>query len=237
VSTFQRLFVAAALAGSLAGVLVAAVHHFATVPLILQVEAFEGSAAGSGHGDAHAASDHARDSAWQPRDGVERIAATTLTDIATGVGFALLLLALSELCGQKLNLRRGLYWGLAGFVAVTLAPALGLPPELPGTESAALLDRQIWWVITAVLTATGLGLVFIVRKPLPVLLGAALIALPHLYGAPQPAVHGSLAAEALAREFAVAAILASLLFWIALGLLAGFFQDRLAPRAHAGTGA
>ena len=32
----------------------------------------------------------------------------------------------------------------------------------------------------------------------------------------------------LAGEFAFAAIVASLLFWIALGLLAGFFQQRMA---------
>ena len=230
-TSFQRLVAVAAMAGSLAGVLLALVHQVTTVPLILRAEVFEeaaastqaGTSAGSGHEH-----DHDATVAWQPHDGFERIGVTVLTDVATGIGFALLLVALSELCGQHLNWRRGLYWGLGGFAAVALAPALGLPPELPGTQAAALLDRQVWWVATAALTAVGLALVFLVRKPLPVLAGVALIALPHLYGVPQPVVHGSLAPEELARKFALAAVLSSLLFWIVLGLLAGFFQQRLA---------
>ncbi len=238
-TTFQRLVAVAALAGSLAGALVTVVHQVATVPLILRAEVFEDAAASppsQSGATAHAGHTHEGEhaGAWQPHDGFERIAATALADVATGIGFALLLVSLSELCGQRLNWRRGLYWGLGGFAAVALAPALGMPPELPGTQSAALLDRQLWWVATAVLTAAGLGLVLLVRKPLPALLGAGLIALPHLYGAPRPAVHGSLAPEALAHEFAIAAILASLVFWIALGLLAGLFEERLSATARQG---
>jgi cobalt transporter subunit CbtA len=241
VTTFQRLVAVAALAGSLAGVLLTAVHQVTTVPLILRAEVFEDAAtAASEQAGANAHSGHTHSdepaTAWQPRDGFERIGVTALSDIATGIGFALLLVALSELCGQRLNWRRGLHWGLGGFAAVTLAPALGLPPELPGTEAAALFDRQLWWVATVILTATGLGLVFLVRKPLPALVGVGLIALPHFYGAPQPAVHGSLAPAELAREFAFAAILAGLVFWVALGLLAGFFQQRIgaAPSVQEG---
>jgi cobalt transporter subunit CbtA len=234
VTTFQRLFVVAALAGSLSGVLVTVVHHVATVPLILRAETFEEVASPPSQTGAHADAGHAHDGehagAWRPREGFERIAATALTDVATGVGFALLLVALGELCGQRLNWRRGLYWGLGGFAAVTLAPALGLPPELPGTQSAALLDRQVWWVATVVLTGTGLGLMFLVRTPLLAVLGVVLIVLPHLYGAPQPIVHSSLAPAALAREFAIAVILASLVFWIALGVLAGVLEESLSAR-------
>ena len=131
-TTFQRLVAVAALAGSLAGALLTVVHQVTTVPLILRAEVFEEAATrsrrdgwcerklGHVHGNEPAA-------AWQPHDGFERIGVTALTDIATGIGFALLLVALSELCGQRLNWRRGLYWGLGGFAAVTLAPALGLP--------------------------------------------------------------------------------------------------------------
>lgn len=220
---FQRLVAVAALAGSLAGLLATAVHHVTTVPLILRAEVLEEAAAPADQ----AASHHEPAAAWQPHDGFERIGATALTEVATGIGFALLLAALAELCGQRLNWRRGLAWGLGGFAAVTLAPALGLPPELPGTEAAALLDRQFWWLATVVLTAAGLGLIFLVRRPLPILLGAVLIALPHLYGAPEPLVHGSLAPPELVRRFVLAALFASLVFWLALGLLVGLLQQRL----------
>jgi cobalt transporter subunit CbtA len=237
VTTFQRLVAVAALAGSLAGALVTVVHQVATVPLILRAETFEEAATSppsqaGAPGDTGHTHDGEHAAGWQPHDGFERIAATALADVATGIGFALLLVSLSELSGLRLNWRRGFYWGLGGFTAVALAPALGLPPELPGTASAALLDRQVWWVSTAALTATGLGLMFLVRKPLPALLGAGLIALPHLYGAPQPVVHGSVAPETLAHQFAIAAILASLVFWIALGVLTGVFAERLSARSE-----
>jgi len=75
------------------------------------------------------------------------------------------------------------------------------------------------------------------RKPVPALAGVMLIALPHLYGAPQPTVHGNLAPEQLAREFVVAAILSSLVFWIALGLLAGLFQERMTAASSVREGA
>ena len=44
-------------------------------------------------------------------------------------------------------------WGLAGFAVFTIAPGLGLPPELPGVPAAPLLSRQIWWVTAVLATA------------------------------------------------------------------------------------
>jgi hypothetical protein len=44
-------------------------------------------------------SEHA--AGWQPHDGFRRIAATALADVATGIGFALLLVSLSELSGLR----------------------------------------------------------------------------------------------------------------------------------------
>ena len=69
-----------------------------------------------------------------------------------GIGFALLLVSAYAFSGASVDWRRGLYWGLAAFATFTLAPGLGLPPEVPGTSAAPLLDRQIWWVATAVAT-------------------------------------------------------------------------------------
>jgi hypothetical protein len=58
----------------------------------------------------------------------------------------------------NVNWRQGLIWGLGGFVAFNLASALGLPPDLPGTEVASLEARQIWWLATVVLTSVGLAM-------------------------------------------------------------------------------
>ena len=54
-----------------------------------------------------------------------------------------------------------------------------------------------------------------------------LIALPHLYGAPQPAEAAVDAAPAaLVHRFAVAVTLVSLLFWAVLGAATGYFYRR-----------
>jgi cobalt transporter subunit CbtA len=241
--TFRRLLVTAVLAGLLAGLFVTAVHQIATVPVILQAEVYEKAAdaaaekaapaptagadamAAMGHDAADGHHDHDA-AAWEPQDGIERTAFTVVADVLTGIGFSLLLAAGFAFRGGTMDWRRGLYWGLAGFVVFSLAPGLGLPPEVPGTEAAPLLQRQIWWVATAVLTGGGLALVFLGKRAALALLGIALLVLPHAYGAPRLAEAHSAAPEALARQFIVAATMASLLFWVALGSLTGFFYQR-----------
>ncbi|MBI1209718.1 MAG: cobalt transporter [Azospirillum sp.] len=166
------------------------------------------------------------EAAWEPADGWERTLYTALADILTGIGFALLLAAAFVLSGRRIDWRSGLGWGLAGFASITLAPGLGLPPEVPGTAAAALLDRQLWWLATAMLTGGGLALVFLDRRVVASAIGIALIVLPHLIGAPQPVEAISAAPPALAHQFVVAATVSSLLFWLALGGLAGFFYER-----------
>ena len=42
------------------------------------------------------------------------------------------------------------------FAAFGLAPALGLPPELPGAFAASLRERQLWWLLAASGAAAGL---------------------------------------------------------------------------------
>jgi cobalt transporter subunit CbtA len=229
---FRRIFFVALLAGLGAGVFVTVVHEIATVPVILKAETFEKAGEAAPVADEAATTDHAGHehdaAAWEPADGFERMAFTVLADILTGVGFALLLVAAYALRGGEMDWRKGLYWGLAGFATFTLAPGLGLPPEVPGTEAAPLLDRQVWWVVTALATGGGLALVFFARQALWVVGGIALIVLPHIYGAPQPAEYKSLAPESVAHQFIVAVVITSLLFWLVLGSLTGFFYKRMA---------
>ena len=74
-----------------------------------------------------------------------------------GVGFGLALLGVMTLVGVKIDARMGLAFGVAGFIAVALAPALGLPPEIPGSGAAELDARQMWWFFTVGATAIGLA--------------------------------------------------------------------------------
>jgi cobalt transporter subunit CbtA len=221
---FRRLVLTALCAGVLAGVLAAAGHQIATVPLILQAEVYE-QAAPATHAAAHGAA------SWAPENGIERAAYTLVADLLAGIGFALLLGAGLSLRGSDAAWRDGLFWGLAGFAAVTLAPGLGLPPELPGSAAAPLAARQLWWAATAIATAGGIALLAFTRRPLGAALAVLLLAAPQVWGAPQPVEHAAAAPVALAQQFRIAATVVSFLFWAALGASTGYFYRRFEPSA------
>jgi len=110
------------------------------------------------------------------------------------------------------------------------APALGLPPEIPGSAAAALADRQRWWAFAAAATAGGLGLLLLSGRRAAQIGRPVLIALPHLVGAPHPGAFVSTAPAELAGHFAAASLVVSALFWALLGSLSGGFHERLAQR-------
>jgi len=227
---FRSIVLVAAIAGILAGLGMTVAQQLTTVPLILKAEVYEseGTPAAHDHGESAQPAAHEHEhGAWQPEDGFERTAFTLLANIVTGVGFALLLIAASELAGGIGNWRQGVFWGLAGFAVFTLAPGLGLPPELPAMPAAELGARQLWWLATVLSTAAGIALLFYGRSPLLIIAALALIAAPHLVGAPAPASYDSPVPEDLHHSFVVAGVLTALLFWVLLGALAGLFRGRL----------
>src|SRR5262249_34147620 len=105
-------------------------------------------AAGTGH--------HHDADEWKPQDGWQRTLFTFGANLLMGVGYAFVLVALYLLWREPKGTVGGALYGLAGFAVFFAAPAIGLPPELPGTAAADLTARQIWWVITAMATAVGL---------------------------------------------------------------------------------
>jgi cobalt transporter subunit CbtA len=242
---FRNVVFVAALAGLLAGIVMSAMQTYATVPLILKAETFENAGGGHHHGDAaagaEAAAPHSHDAgtpahehneeAWAPADGFERFAYTALANIVTAIGFALVLVAVSEIAGGIAGWRQGVFWGFAGFAVFTLAPGLGLPPELPGMPAADLGDRQVWWTATVIATAAGLGLIAFRRGVIWSLAGVALIVAPHIVGAPQPVSHDSPVPADLHRQFVVAATVTNLIFWVVLGGLAGAIRAKVARPA------
>ncbi len=235
-TVFGKIVIVAAIAGLVAGIFETAAYHYGTAAIIAKAEVFEkaaNEAQGSKTADAPMAGmSHDTDgAAWEPKEGFQRTALTILSGILKDVGFALLLASAFVISGREIDWRKGLFWGLAGFITFTLAPGLGLPPEVPGTASAPLLDRQIWWVATAAATAAGLCLLFLTQRASLALAGLAFLVLPHIFGAPQPAEFKSAAPESLAHQFVVAAVITSLLFWAVLGTLTGFLYKRFQPAA------
>jgi len=239
--TFNRIFLSAIIAGTLAGIFVAALHYIGTSPLILKAEVYEkaqntsDAANGSeekisppethihANGTTHI-HDHA---SWEPENGLERSALTIAADILTSIGFSFLLVAAYALKNIAVTWRTGIFWGLAGFAIFSLAPGLGLPPEVPGAESAPLSDRQIWWLATVIATAGGLGMLAFAQRAAWVAAGAILIALPHLIGAPQPMEDIHATPYFLEKRFISIALVTSFLFWLLLGALSGFFYNYL----------
>jgi cobalt transporter subunit CbtA len=220
---FRRLVCAALCAGLCSGLVAAIAHQLGTVPLILQAEVYERVAQHEATqiGAHPTAADESK-----PESNIERAAYTVVADLLTAIGFALLLAAGLTLRGGAVTWRDGLLWGLAGFATFTLAPGIGLPPEIPGTEAAPLGARQLWWLATVLSTGGALALFAFTRHALYAFLAVVLIALPHFYGAPQPAALAAAAPEALAQRFVVAATLASFLFWATLGASTGYFYRR-----------
>src|ERR1700754_1401517 len=165
---FRSIVFSAVLAGLIVGAFISIVQIFGTVPLIQQSEVYERKSAAPATATAtHAHSDKAKgseakgsESEWEPEPGLQRNAFTFAANILTAIGFALLLTGIYAIRGGAVPWREGMFWGLAGFAVFTLAPGLGLPPELPGMPVADLTTRQIWWIGTAGATAIALWLWF-----------------------------------------------------------------------------
>lgn len=240
-----RVLLAALLAGIAAGLFYGAVQHVRLTPLILEAEKYEN--AGDGHAHDHAAAAPttttteqapppaaeapAEDEAWAPADGGERTFYTFMASIVAGAGFAALLAGVSLLSGIKITPRNGLLWGLAGFLAVHLAPAASLAPELPGMPAGDLLARQVWWIGTIIATGAAIWL-FTQRSEMWAKVAAViLVALPHLIGAPMPPTHESGVPAVLSAAFAANTLAVAALFWLAIGTFLGFAMDRFVKEA------
>jgi cobalt transporter subunit CbtA len=234
---FQRLFFAVLLAGLISGAAMVALQQWRVVPLIIAAEAYEGVEAPAAHSHdaapaatdvaaAEPAHEHGEDE-WMPADGTERTLFTVASGVFAALGFAFVLSAASVLTGFEVTARNGVLWGLAGFAVFQLAPAFGLPPELPGMPAADVVARQIWWWGTAAATATAIFGIAKFQNFAAVAIGIVLIVVPHVIGAPQPAEHASAVPAPLAAAFAANTLFAGLAFWLLLGPLYGYFVARV----------
>ena len=219
---FRKLAVVSILAGAIAGLVWFAVQYFAVVPLIQKAEVFESS----NHPG------RPEETAWHPDEGWERDTFTAAATVLTAIGLSAVLFGVIHSLGRTLNARRGLLWGLAGFLCLNVAPAIGLPPRPPGIIQADLVSRQVWWLATVVLTAVGLWLLIGHSRPRwsYKLAGLAVILLPHIAGAPS-ATGQTLVPPRLITQFTAASLFAAAVFWVTLGSLGGFFLNIVA-RTH-----
>jgi cobalt transporter subunit CbtA len=246
---FQRIFATALGAGVAVGLIVAILQHVALVPLILEAEKYESGKLTVQHKHKHTqrpatdigarvalalpavigsaqAHNHEPAAASAEEDSPLRAVFTFIATTLTAIGFALLLVGAYAVSGRQVDAREGLLWGIAGFAAFSLAPAFGLPPELPGSVAAELTVRQVWWVGTMAATLAGIGLLVFMPRPWAIALAVVLLVAPHLIGVPHPREGAGPVPPELAATFAARSLGANAVLWALLGLATGALYAR-----------
>lgn len=223
----MRILLGGLVGGLAGGAIVTAIQLLSATPLILHAETFETAQAGllvlvHSHGpEAGTAAAGGFD--------LSRALLTAIATIAVATGYAWMLLAAMTARGAEITARSVIPWAVAGFFVTGLAPAFGLPPELPGAAAADLVARQAWWLGTAAATAAGIAAIAFGRTALWTAAGVALIVLPHVIGAPHAGEPASRVPAEVAGHFTAVSLVIQALIWLIPATIAGFTVSRLRP--------
>ena len=213
-----RILTSGLIAGAAAGLCAAVLHLMFIQPVLLHAELYEsGELVHFGAASGPAA---------RPGFGLDpvRDGLSVIFSMLTYAGFALILVALMALAegrGAIISARSGMLWGIAGFVAVLLAPAFSLPPEVPGVAAADILPRQVWWFATAISAGVAMWLLAFGRCWRAWGAAAVLLLAPHAIGAPEPDSFAGPVPTELGALFAARVLGVGLVLWVLLGLLSG----------------
>lgn len=220
-----RIVVSGLFAGFAAGVIAALLQLAFVQPVLLHAELYESGVLV--HFGAEAVP------ALQDVGGIApvRDALSLLFTALVYTGYAMILIGAMALAASRgwvtdITARSGIIWGAAGFVTFHFAPAISLPPELPGVAAADLVGRQAWWLGTVLATAVAMMLIAFGRNWAA--WGGAIVLLlaPHVIGAPQPETFAGPVPPELGAEFAARALGVGMAAWVLLGLFAGYFWQR-----------
>lgn len=223
----RQILTSAVFAGVGAGVLGAVLQLIFVVPLIMEAELFEAGERIHFATDGSPQSDRGAPSILvEPLRHLYTVAFSAVTFTAYAF-FMVAGFALAVRSGHEVTPRKGLIWGLCGALVVVLAPALGMPPELPGAIGAEVEPRQVWYLVCVMCTLAGLVLVGFGNSALLLLGGVALLALPHLIGAPKLDTYFGVAPAELASEFVARVIGVAVISWALLGLFAALIWTRM----------
>ncbi len=223
----KHILTSAVFAGIVAGIFAAIINLWAVIPMVMEGELYE-----SGDRVHFAADGSPQSDAGSPSilEEPSRHIMPAAFSVVTFTGYAFLMIAgiaLAERYGHRLSLRQGLIWGLCGFITFQLAPAMGMPPQLPATPGPEVEPRQLWWLMTVICTAAALGLIAFGRNPMMFVGAGALLLAPHIIGAPRLDTYFGFAAPELAAHFVGSSLAATALTWSVLGLACAWFWLRL----------
>lgn len=233
----KQIFTSALFAGIAAGLISALLQFWLVTPVLLEGEAYETGAKNHFAGvlivDGEDPAPVEIESEAPPTFSQEiaRHGMTVAMNMVVFTGFALILvagIATAASAGHEINAKSGIIWGVAGFLAIHLAPAAGLYPELPGTPADDIYLRQMWWITTVVSTIVGLALIAFGNRVSLGLLGAVFIAAPHIIGAPHLDFYAGVAPPELSALFVSRTLAVACASWAVLGCVAGAAWHRQA---------
>ncbi len=221
---FSRILAVTIVAGFLAGLSGAVIQHFKTTPLILLAESYQ-QQHNSEQTDAKASHshDHGDDDVWMPENGFERIFYTFMTTSLIAIGMTMLLIGAMLLSNVEITIKNAMIWSVFGFISTGLAPAFGISPELPSFAASDVSMRQIWWIATVILTSTGSWFAFQLTRKWSVMLGCALIVLPHIIGAPVSHEFTHVVPAEIAGQFVANSLVTYAVIWMLIGYSLGYF--------------
>ena len=221
-----RLLITGLISGIVAGAVATIFHFFMVQPLILEAEKYEipSSVVTKSEKPSHT---HTHEPQLTG-NGIMRGTFTFIANLIVGIAFGILLATGLTLYGRPIGWVEGIGWGTAGFLAFSLLPALGLPPELPGSATAELFPRQVWWLSTAFASVIGIALVVFNSQYLWKAIGLTALIVPHVIGAPKPppSAVGSVPPE-LAAHFVVNTLFFTAIMWVILGITSSYVMQRL----------
>ncbi len=221
----KNLLTSAVLAGVAAGLIAALLQFTFVIPHLMEGELYE-----TGERIHFATDGSTQSDRIQPSIGTDfaRHGMTLAFNMITYTGYGLILLALMVFAagkGHGITPRTGLIWGVAGFIAVQLAPGIGQPPVLPGAIGSEVGPRQAWWAMTIIVTAIALALIAF-GKGWMALLSIPLLLAPHLIGAPYLDTYFGVAPPELSARFAALSFGTALAGWSSLGFLCAWFWTK-----------
>jgi cobalt transporter subunit CbtA len=224
---FTKIFSSALLSGATAGLITGLLQLAFVQPVLLHAELYEtGQLVHFGGQVVDAAQDIAN---FDPmRDGL-----SIMFTMAVYVGYALILtaaIAFAEVHGNEVSVRHGFLWGVAGFVAVQVAPGFTLAPEVPGVAAADVYTRQLWWFSTVGAAAIAMWLIAFGKSWFVWGFAIVLLVVPHVFGAPQPEIFVGPVPPEIGALFAARVFGVGFTAWTLTGLFTCYFWKRESER-------
>lgn len=220
---FSRILTSAVFAGFAAGLIFTVLQFFFVQPVLVHAELYEtGAKVHFGTGGSLAQG---------PAVSLEllRNSLSILFGALIYTGYGLMLvaaMALADERGVEITPRKGILWGVAGFIAVQFAPGFTLSPEVPGSAAAGVAVRQMWWFPTVGAAALAMALLAFGKSWKSWGAAIVLLILPHAIGAPHPEMFTGTTPPELGSLFAGRVFGVNLAAWTMLGLFAAYFWQR-----------